>query len=609
MTSGNGSRPTTTPTVAIIGAGFGGIGLGVKLKEAGIDSFTILEKADGVGGVWRDNSYPGLTCDVPSHLYSFSFEPKHDWSRRFPRRHEILDYLNHCADKYGLRPHMRFGTEVASADFNEEESRWRLRLGDGEELAVDFLVTATGQLSRPQYPPIPGLDRFKGPVFHSARWNHDFDLEGKRVASLGTGASAIQYVPEIAPVVERLHVFQRSPAWVIPKPDRAYRPREKTLFRRLPLIQRLSRTIVYWRLELLILALTKAQWLGKLFEHGYRRRLEQEIPDPDKRAKLMPDYPMGCKRILISNDFLPALARENVDVVTEAVTEVQGDRIVTADGAERQVDAIVLGTGFRSTEFLAPMAIRGLHGRDLNEAWREGAEAYLGLAVSGFPNMFMLYGPNTNLGIGSIIFMLESQVDYVIEAIREVQRAGARWIDVDDDVQMRFNRELQQRLEDTVWTAGCDNWYRLESGKVVTSWPGFTFEYRRLTEIRPGRCPHRARRPVGGARRVSRIRAPISGCAERGCEGHPQVQLQRVAGRKGQRPQGPGVRQVRPQLRGNAGAGARSHRGRGAVSKPAGLQDLRLARRGPGALLRRSASRGRAVRAGDRGRGQPRAEL
>jgi cation diffusion facilitator CzcD-associated flavoprotein CzcO len=480
MTSGNGAGPRT-PTIAIIGAGFGGVGLGIQLKKAGIDSFTILEKADGVGGTWRYNTYPGLTCDVPSHLYSFSFEPKHDWSRRYPRREEILEYLEHCTDRYGLRDHLRVNTEVERADFDEDAGLWRIRTVNGDELEADFLVTATGQLSRPAYPGVPGLDRFEGEMFHSARWNHDYDLSGKRVAAVGTGASAIQYLPEIAPRAGRLHIFQRSPGWVIPKPDRPYRPREKALYRRLPLLQRLSRWRVYWYFEFLILLLTKAQWVGKPFVWGFKRRLQEEIPDPALRERLLPDYPLGCKRILISNDYLPMFARPNVELVTEAIREIGTDSVVTADGTERQVDAIILGTGFQATEFLAPMTIRGLGDRDLNDVWREGAEAYLGLAVSGFPNMFMLYGPNTNLGAGSIIFMLESQIAYVLEAIRHLPRTGARWMDVDPSVQGSFNRDVQERLDDTVWTAGCSSWYRNESGKVTNNWPGFTVEYRRRT--------------------------------------------------------------------------------------------------------------------------------
>jgi cation diffusion facilitator CzcD-associated flavoprotein CzcO len=470
-----------TPSVAVIGAGFGGIGLGIKLREAGIDSFTILEKADSVGGIWRDNSYPGLTCDVPSHLYSFSFEPKHDWSRRYPARAEILSYLEHCVQKHRLGDHIRLGTEVAAAEFDQDAAKWRIETVAGETLEADVLVTATGQLSRPHYPDIPGLDSFAGRTFHSARWDHDYDLDGKRVAVVGTGASAIQFVPEIVPRVERLDLYQRSPAWVIPKPDRPFRPREKRIYERFPWVQALSRWRVYWYMELLILAFTKAQWLGKPFTYGYKRRLRKTIPDPQLREKLMPDYPLGCKRLLVTNDWLETLADPKIEVVTDPITEFGSDSVITADGRKRRADALILATGFQATDFLAPMEITGLGGRDLNQEWRDGAEAHLGLAVSGFPNMFMLYGPNTNLGVGSIIFMLESQIHFVLAAIDELRRSGADYIDVRADVQNTFNAEVQRRLADTVWTGGCSSWYQTESGKVTNNWPGFTAEYRRLT--------------------------------------------------------------------------------------------------------------------------------
>lgn len=488
------------PSVCIVGAGFGGIGLGIRLKQAGIESFAIFEREAGVGGVWRDNSYPGLTCDVPSHLYSFSFEPKHDWSRRFPKRDEILAYLEDCTRSYGLGDHLRLGTEVTAADFDEESGRWRIRTGNGEEHEADVLVTATGQLSRPAEPPIPGIDEFAGPRFHSARWDHGVDLDGKRVAAVGVGASAVQYVPEIAPRAEHLAVFQRSPNWVIPKPDRPYRPRQRALFRRFPWLQAASRNWVWARFELFTLAFTRFKPLGRMYERACTRRLRREVPDPELRAKLTPDYPLGCKRVLISNDWYATLQRPDVSLVAEPITEVRGDRLITADGAEHPADVLILGTGFATLEFLAPMAVRGIGGRDLNEAWREGAEAYLGLTVSGFPNMFMLYGPNTNLGAGSIVYMLESQIDYVVEAVRTLERQGALWMDVRPEVQSEFNEDIQSRLADSVWTAGCTSWYRTESGKVTNNWPGFTLEYRRRTR-RPELGDYRVER--AGRRRVA----------------------------------------------------------------------------------------------------------
>jgi cation diffusion facilitator CzcD-associated flavoprotein CzcO len=484
--AGNGSssrarRRLVPPRIAIVGAGFGGIGLGIQLKRAGIHSFTILEKAGGVGGVWRDNTYPGLTCDVPSHLYSFSFAPKHDWSCRFPRQREILDYLESCARDNGLLEHMRFETEVGAADFDEESGSWRIRTSGGEEFEADVLVSATGQLSRPAYPDIPGLEGFEGKVFHSACWDHDFDLRGKRVAVVGTGASAIQFVPEIASAVEKLTLFQRTPPWLVRKPDRPYPEWERALYKRLPWLQSLSRARDYWYYESLILVLTRAKWLGKPFEMAFDRRLRRELPDPDLRDRLRPSYPIGCKRILLTNDWLETLARPNVEVVTEGIEEVGADMVVATGGAEHPVDAIILATGFKTTDFLSPMKITGLGGRDLNDAWRDGAEAHLGLTVSGFPNMFMIYGPNTNLGAGSLLHMLESQITYVVAAAGKLARSGARYMDVRPEVQDRFNSDLQRRLADTVWAAGCASWYVTESGKVTNNWPGFTFEYRRRT--------------------------------------------------------------------------------------------------------------------------------
>jgi cation diffusion facilitator CzcD-associated flavoprotein CzcO len=475
----NGAGPN--PAIVIVGAGFGGIGLGIRLKLVGIDSFTILERAEGIGGVWRDNSYPGLTCDIPSHLYSFSFEPKHDWSRRFPAREEILGYLERCVTKYGLGRHLRLETEVADASFDEDRGKWRIRTTDGETIEADVFVCATGQLSRPATAELPGLERFEGPSFHSGRWDHDVDLAGKRVAVVGTGASAIQFVPEIAPKVERLHLFQRSAPWVIGKPDRPYSAPERRLYQRFPLIQAASRAWDYVFYEMFVLAFSRMQFLMRPFEALTRRRLRREVADPELRDKLTPDYAMGCKRILISDDWYPTLQRPNVEVVSDAIASVEPDRIVTGDGVERPVDAIILATGFRSTEFLAPMTITGRGGRDLNEVWREGPEAYLGLTVSGFPNLFILYGPNTNLGVGSIIYMLECQIAYVLDAIRELGRAGARYVDLRPEIQRAFNAEIQRRLENTVWQAGCSNWYRTESGRITNNWPGLTLEYRRRT--------------------------------------------------------------------------------------------------------------------------------
>jgi cation diffusion facilitator CzcD-associated flavoprotein CzcO len=470
----------------IVGAGFGGIGLAIRLREAGIETFTILERADSIGGVWRDNTYPGLTCDIPSHLYSLSFEPNPDWSRLYAPRDEILAYQERLVTKHGLMRHIRLATAVARADWDEADGVWRVTTEDGEVIEADVFVCATGQLSRPAPAALPGLESFEGPSFHSSRWDDDVELAGRRVAVVGTGASAIQLVPEIADEVEQLHVFQRSAPWVVPKNDREYSKLERRLFRRLPVLQRLSRRRQFLAHEVLGWAVTRGQRVKRFAEAQMLKRLEREVADPELRERVTPRYPIGCKRILISDEWYWTLQRPDVELVTDAVTEVGPDGIVTADGVERHVDVIILATGFRTTEFLAPMQIAGVAGNDLNEAWREGAEAYLGMTVSGFPNLFMLYGPNTNLGVGSILSVHESQIRYLLEAIEELRRNGARYLDVRPEVQRAFNDELQELLADSVWTAGCSNWYRTESGKVVNNWPGLVSGYdRRTRELDP----------------------------------------------------------------------------------------------------------------------------
>jgi cation diffusion facilitator CzcD-associated flavoprotein CzcO len=471
----------STQRVAIVGGGFSGIGMGIALRRAGIDSFTILERADQVGGVWRDNTYPGAACDVPSHLYSYSFEPSQLWSRRFSPQPEILGYLERCVEKYGLAEHLRLGEAAAVADFDERRGRWTLRTAEGETLEAEALVAACGQLSRPVHPPLAGLERFERPWFHSAYWDHDLDLRGKRVAVIGTGASAIQFVPRIAPRVERLHLFQRSAPYVIPKPDRPYHGWQRRLWRRFPQLQALSRFYVWGLLEVFIAGFTRTPRVMSIARRGFERQLRDQIPDPKLRRALTPDYDMGCKRILVSSEYYEALARPNVEVVTDAIREVRPTGIIDASEVEREVDAIIFATGFAANDFLAPMEVRGLDGRELNQAWRDGAEAYLGICVSGFPNMFILYGPNTNLGAGSIIYMLEQQIAYAVAALRALDGSGAAYLDLREDVQRRFNRELRRRLDSTVWQSGCTSWYVNEAGRNVNNWPGFMSEYRRRT--------------------------------------------------------------------------------------------------------------------------------
>lgn len=467
--------------VTIIGAGFAGVCMAITLRRAGIP-FTILEKGDRVGGVWRDNTYPGAACDIPSHLYSFSFEPSHDWSRKYGTQPEIQSYLDSCARKHGITEHIRFGQKARRIEFDEAAGEWSIEVDGGEDLRSPFVVAAMGQLSLPADPTFPGLETFSGRVFHSARWDHDHDLRGRRVAVVGTGASAIQFVPRIAPLVERLHILQRSAPYVLPKPDRPYTRLEKYLYRHFPAALVASRTRQCLYCEARVLPLTKGVGVS-LVHRAWDRYLTSSVPDEQLRRLLRPDYPIGCKRVLISNDWYPALTRRNVEVIPGGLTEVRPGGVVAADGSERQVDTIIFGTGFVTTDFLAPIEVIGRGGRNLHDVWRARgeAEAFKGVVVPGFPNLFMLYGPNTNLGHNSIVYMLESQADYVHEALRYAAAHGARWLDVRPQAHADYNSDLQKRLENTVWQAGCDSWYVTEAGKNTNNWPGFTFDYRRQT--------------------------------------------------------------------------------------------------------------------------------
>lgn len=445
-------------TAIIIGAGFAGIGMAIALQRAGMHDFVILERAYDVGGVWRDNSYPGAACDVPSHLYSFSFEPNPRWSRTFAPQAEIHAYLQHCARKYGLARHLRFGADVAHARYDEPHALWRVTLADGTELSAALLVSGTGQLSRPALPTLPGMETFRGHAFHSAHWDHAYPLAGKRVAVVGTGASAIQFVPAIAGAVTSLTVFQRSPAYLMPRPDRPYRRWEQALFRLLPWAMKLHRASIYLRYESRAIAFTRFNGLMDVaVGRSFRALLARQVPDTALRERLTPDYPIGCKRILLSSDYLAAISRPNVELVTQGIRRVTEHGIETTDGTHHPVDAIVYGTGFAATEFLSPMRITGRGGLDLNDAWRRGAQAYLGMTVPGFPNFFMLYGPNTNLGHNSIVYMLESQIAHVMRCVRAMRQAGASAIDVDPGRYRRYNVHVQQRLAGSVWS-GCKSW-------------------------------------------------------------------------------------------------------------------------------------------------------
>jgi cation diffusion facilitator CzcD-associated flavoprotein CzcO len=474
------SLPRRSPTVTIIGAGFGGIGMAVRLIRAGIGDVTILERADRVGGVWAANSYPGAACDIPASLYSFSFAPKSDWTRRYPPQSEIRDYLEDVAERFGVLPRIRFGVEVTDARFDDARGTWVLALADGSTQETEVLITACGQLSRPAVPPLPGLGDFAGTTFHSATWQHDHELAGRRVAVVGTGASAIQFVPHVAAQAAHTTLFQVDAPHIIPKPDRPYGDRLRAAFRRVPGLLRLNRAVTYLQYELRAVGFTRWPGLLQLVDRQAKAHLRRQVADPGLRAALEPQGAPGCKRILLSNDYYPALARPSVDVVTAPITRVLPDGLLTGDGTTHPVDTIIWGTGFRATDFLTPMSVTGPGGRDLREAWADGAEAYLGITVAGFPNLFLLYGPNTNLGHNSIVYMLESQIRYVVQAVRRLA-AGAGTVTVKPEVQRRYNDWVQQRITATVFDRGCTSWYRTPSGRNTTNWPDFTFMYRART--------------------------------------------------------------------------------------------------------------------------------
>ena len=451
--------------------------MAIALRRAGIDDFVVVDKAEDLGGIWRDNTYPGLCCDVPSNLYSFSFRPWR-WSRRFPPREEILAYLHALVREYDLGPCLRFGAGVETAAFDEASSTWRLTLSDGEELAATAVVCAVGQLGRPVLPDIPGRDEFAGPSWHSGRWNHQVPIDGKRVAVIGTGASAIQFVPEIARVAAHTDVYQRTAPYVLPKNDRPFGTAELDMYDRLPLLRKASRLRVFLYGELLTSGLVLSPKLLAGPMQLWRRQLRGQIADPELRAKCVPDYVMGCKRVVFSNAWYPTLARPDVALITDKIDGITTDGIVTADGTRRPADVIVYGTGFDAVSFLAPMRVTGLGGQSLEQAWRDGAQAYLGISVSGFPNFLMLYGPNTNLGGNSIIYMLEGQIRYALRAIEALQAGRLAWLDVRPEVQDDFNAWVQAASRKTVWETGCHSWYTTESGRNTNNWPGHTFMYR-----------------------------------------------------------------------------------------------------------------------------------
>jgi cation diffusion facilitator CzcD-associated flavoprotein CzcO len=466
--------------LAIVGSGFSGLGIAIRLKQQGREDFVVLERGDDVGGTWHFNTYPGCACDIPSHLYSFSFAPNPDWSQTYSTQPEIREYLRGCADRFGVRPQIHFGCEVTAAEWDDAAGRWNLETSRGS-LRARVLVGAMGPLFEPKLPEIPGLEDFEGPVFHSARWDHDYDLDGKRVAAIGTGASAIQFVPEIQPQVDRLHVFQRTAPWVVPHSNRPVTGFERRVFRALPAAQRAMRGAVYGARELLVLGFVKRPRLMRLIERLARRHMREQVSDPALLEKVTPDYTIGCKRILPSNRWYPALDQPNVELVTEPISGVRGSSIVSGDGIEREVDAIILGTGFQVTEMPAAKLLRGRDGRTLAEVWGTGPRAHLGCTVAGFPNLFLLLGPNTGLGHGSMVYMIESQLAYVLDALRSMEGTGTDVVELRPETESAYNASLDRKLAGTVWNTGCSSWYFDAGGRNAALWPDWTWRFRGRT--------------------------------------------------------------------------------------------------------------------------------
>lgn len=462
----------------IIGTGFSGLGMAIALQKQRTD-FVLLEKADDIGGTWRDNIYPGCACDVPSHLYSFSFEPKPDWSRMFSPQPEILEYLRTVTDKYGLRRHIRFGVRVDRANWDDQECRWHVFTDTGDEFVAQFLISGAGALHIPSVPDIEGLDAFEGQAFHSAQWPAGIDLTGKRVAVIGTGASAIQIVPKIVAQVAELQLYQRTPPWVFPRPNQPISPRLQQLLRRVPGVRAALRAGIYWFLEATAFGLTRRPGLLRIYEAMGKWNIRRAISDPQLRRTLTPSYRAGCKRILYSTNYYQALAEPNTDVISDGIARITPRGVVTADGTERAADVIIFATGFHVTDSYTYVDIKGPGGEDLVDRWNaEGVAAHRGITVAGMPNLFFLLGPNTGLGHTSVVFMIESQIRYVAQAIAAVDRAGAQGLAPRRDAQDQFNTELQRDLERSVWnTGGCRSWYLDAHGNNRTLWGGFTWQY------------------------------------------------------------------------------------------------------------------------------------
>ncbi|MEO6700317.1 MAG: NAD(P)/FAD-dependent oxidoreductase [Jatrophihabitantaceae bacterium] len=482
MTSHTAAGLPSQVEVFIIGAGFGGLGAAIKLAESGEQDFLCVDRGSEVGGTWRDNTYPGAACDVPSQLYSFSFALNPDWSRSFSPQPEIQQYLREVAARSGVLDRFRFGVTFESAAWDGETSRWRIETSAGPTSAR-MLVSAAGALSDPKLPVIEGIDSFTGQLFHSAEWDHDYDLAGKRVAVIGTGASAIQIVPEIAKQASRLDVYQRTAPWVMPRRDRAYRVWEKRALRRIPFLQRAVRDLIYFLREATVPMFIAYPQIGKLASKAALANLNKGIADPALRAKVRPHFELGCKRVLISNDWYPALSRDNVELITEPIKRVTEHGIVTDDGTEREIDALIVATGFMPTELPIAGKIKGRSGQTLSDAWAEhGLQAYKGATVAGFPNLFFVVGPNTGLGHSSMVYMIESQLAYLVDAHRLMKAHRLASVEPLPQAQRDWNTDLQARMKRTVWSrGGCQSWYLDAHGRNVTLWPRTTYKFRQLT--------------------------------------------------------------------------------------------------------------------------------
>ncbi|CAA0091918.1 Baeyer-Villiger monooxygenase [Zhongshania aliphaticivorans] len=464
--------------VIILGAGMSGLCMAIELKKRGVNKLEIIEKNSDVGGTWFDNSYPGACCDVPSALYSFSFEANPNWSRIYSPQVEIQHYFQHCANKYDLMPHIRFNSEVISADYQQENGKWLVTLANGEQLLSRIVVSGLGQLNKPNTPELQDANEFKGVSFHSARWNHDIDLRGKHVAVIGSAASAIQLIPHVAQQAKKLYVYQRSANYILSRGDREYSATEKYLFHTLPWTQKLVRLYYYLRQEGLFYgAMLSGSLRSKLIKWLAKRNLRSTIHKQALRDVMTPDYPLGCKRVLVSDDFYQALNSDAIDMVTSPISGLNASGVISDDKISRPVDVILYATGFRATEFLVPLRVHGENGIELNQAWQQGAEAHRGVALNGFPNFYMLYGPNTNLGHSSIIYMVEKQSRYIAQCIKHTFDNELRSLQPHASAQAAFNKRLQDALSETVWGEDCGSWYKNDSGKITNNWPYTTWRF------------------------------------------------------------------------------------------------------------------------------------